>query len=206
MRLFSIILTLVVLGCSSSKEPPTNNEIKELALSTGEFVSSKAQKALSGQLMKAMSEGGPTHAVQFCNTAAFPILDTLNVDFQVKIRRTSLRERNPVDRPTKKENKILMDFEERSQNGEELSSTVSMIGEDEILFAKPIMLNNPICLNCHGNICTDIQEETYNLISELYPEDRAIDYEIGDIRGMWSITFQKEELVSYLGQHNGNQE
>jgi hypothetical protein len=32
----------------------------------------------------------------------------------------------------------------------------------------------------------------------LYPEDHATGHEMGDLRGMWSLTFDKQSLIQYL--------
>jgi cytochrome c len=64
-----------------------------------------------------------------------------------------------------------------------------------LLYTKPIVINNALCLNCHGEVGAAVTEETYALIREKYPNDNATGHQMGDLRGMWSITFSK---FSYL--------
>lgn len=201
MRFLVLTLILLFVGCGTPKESaqvPSNREITEQARILGDKISLAAQTALGGQLKKAMSDGGPANAVQFCNEAAYPILDTLNTPMNVSIRRASLRVRNMADTPTDPERKILKDYQGQIERKEELIPVVKVLPTDQLLYAKPIILNNALCLSCHGKVGAEINEETYNLISQLYPNDDAVDHEMGDLRGIWSITFGKEELVKYL--------
>ena len=59
-----------------------------------------------------------------------------------------------------------------------------------VAFYAPIKVQD-LCLNCHGQPGTDIKAADYDLIKKLYPEDEAVGYKSGDLRGMWSIRFEK---------------
>jgi hypothetical protein len=51
---------------------------------------------------------------------------------------------------------------------------------------RPIRLTNPRCLNCHGkpeNLAPEVKE----MLAHLYPEDKAVGYELGDLRGAFSV-------------------
>jgi hypothetical protein len=52
-----------------------------------------------------------------------------------------------------------------------------------------------MCLNCHGTPGKHIQDATLTKIQQLYPEDRAVNFKEGDLRGLWHIIFnvQKEK-------------
>jgi hypothetical protein len=49
----------------------------------------------------------------------------------------------------------------------------------------------PACLQCHGQPGTDINEATMAQIKNLYPEDHATGYKLGDVRGLWKVTFKE---------------
>jgi hypothetical protein len=56
-------------------------------------------------------------------------------------------------------------------------------------YVEPILVQ-PLCLTCHGDpLAPDIAAR----IDELYPEDRAVGYEIGDLRGVFWIEFPAED-------------
>jgi len=196
-RLFFLIVFLFI-SCSGNKQQykEVNNDkaIKDLALNEGNRISGLAQKALASQLKKAIGEGGVPYAIQFCNTAAYPILDSVSTNLNAKIKRAAIRARNQNDLPTPTEKEILEKYAQEMQNGQELTSKLTSLNEEELLFAKPIMINNAICLNCHGTKGKEVTEETTKLISELYPQDSAMGHKYGDLRGIWSIKFTKADL------------
>jgi uncharacterized protein (UPF0335 family) len=49
-----------------------------------------------------------------------------------------------------------------------------------------------MCLKCHGTTDKQMERETYSKIKELYPNDKAIGYDVNEVRGIWSISFDKE--------------
>ncbi|MEO1053991.1 MAG: DUF3365 domain-containing protein [Bacteroidota bacterium] len=202
MKFLLPLIVIITISCSerSKTEEISEEELTQIALEEGDRISTMAQKALGSQLKKAISEGGPVHAVRFCNTVAYPILDSLTTSMEVTIKRASLRTRNPKDAPNKVERKILAIYNNQIANQQTPKPVVEMLDGGRILYAKPIMLNNPLCLNCHGEVGTQISTDTHQLIEELYPEDNAIGHKLGDMRGIWSITFREGDLVENLSE------
>ena len=92
--------------------------------------------------------------MRFCNVASYPILDTLTTGLDAEFKRASLRLRNPQDAPTDTERKILEQYQSQLNSSEELLPVVEVLDEQQILNVKPIVMNNPLCLNCHGTVGT----------------------------------------------------
>ena len=201
-KILPLLSLIVLIACAERKKSKsiTDQQIQDAVMIEGNRISNAAQKALGGQLKKAMGEGGPRYAVRFCQTAAYPILDTLTTGLDVKIKRESLRLRNPKDAPDDTERKILEQYQKSLDGQAALQPVVAFPNENQILFAKPIVLNNPLCLNCHGSVGTEVSSETHALIKDLYPDDNAANHKIGDLRGIWSITFDRDKLITYLEQ------
>lgn len=200
MKQLITILTIFLLSSCASES--TQNDISDedvtaFAKKEGMKISDRAQQALGSQLMAAMEEGGPVYAVRFCNTAAWPILDTIASPYDITIKRVSQRWRNPADAPNQTESEILADYQQQTEAGK-APEPVMRVKDDHVVFTRPIVLNKPLCLNCHGEPGTQVAEETLQLLGTLYPEDKALGHQMNDLRGMWSITFVKPELISYL--------
>ena len=53
-----------------------------------------------------------------------------------------------------------------------------------------------MCLTCHGKPGETIPTNLAKKIEELYPDDKAINFEAGQPRGMWEITFNDIKLRS----------
>lgn len=206
-----LIVLLAFTGCMGSQESDniTAEQMDSVVIAEGNRIATLAQEALSGQLKKAIAEGGIPHAITFCNLSAYSIMDTLTTGRKATIKRASLRLRNPQDAPTQTEREILEEYRAVLDNNEELHPIVKDPDERHILYAQPIMMNNPLCLNCHGTVGEQVSQETYDLIQSLYPEDNAAGHALGDLRGIWSITFSQEDIKDSLKQQlesdsNGN--
>ena len=64
----------------------------------------------------------------------------------------------------------------------EFSETITKSdGSKEFHFAKPIVLQ-PMCVACHGGP-EQISPEVKSKLSELYPNDKAVNYQPGQLRG-----------------------
>lgn len=147
--------------------------------------------ALSSQLMQAVKAGGVPNAIEYCNLAAYPLTDSMAQAMQAHIRRTALRYRNPQNAPTEAERRILTAFQAQMENGETPKPVVEAQGPDSVSFYAPIVLMEA-CLKCHGEVGEQISPDDYALIQQKYPEDQAIGFATGDLRGAWSITFARQ--------------
>lgn len=186
-------LTLLVQACQSSTKESQETTLTNtdeitsdsLYLEQGKKIAGATFAALSSALQKALAEGGVQEALSYCNIAALPLTDSLSEVHQATIRRSSLQLRNPANTPSKEEMTMLETYQRMAKANQPLKPTVKRT-DAAIHFYAPIKIN-AFCLQCHGKVGKDISEEDYAFINKLYPEDRAIDYEDGHFRGIWSI-------------------
>ncbi|NQZ75198.1 MAG: DUF3365 domain-containing protein [Ekhidna sp.] len=200
MRLLALLITLFLLAAcskSSDKAEDISPEIEELVKSIGSNITSAAQQALGSNLMKQVSQNGSEAAVEFCNLAAYHILDTLNTGFSVKIKRAAIKARNEDDLPADYEKSIIEKYEKALSNNKPIEPIVQVLNSKEVLYAVPIKTKSNMCLKCHGSAANDIDKATLTKIKSLYPNDNATGHKVGDLRGIWSIRFDKQELVDY---------
>jgi hypothetical protein len=187
------LIVLVFSSCrnnASQEETGLSDEQRQAYLEKGREIAGATFVALSGQLQAAMKEGGVSNAAQYCNLAAYPLVDSLSKVHEALIRRTSMKVRNPKDAPDDQEKAILEAYAQKEAAGEELKPVIQEIDPHTIGFYAPIRVNE-FCLQCHGKVGETLSEENHAAIKELYPEDEAIGYSAGDLRGMWSIQFKK---------------
>ena len=168
---------------SSENTPSTVNYLDK-----GKQIAALSFATLSQRLQKAIQEGGIPNAIQYCNLAAHPITDSLSNAHQATIRRTSLKYRNASNQPTELEQTVLEEYAKNMEQGLPLQPILKQIGQQEKFFFAPILIQEP-CLNCHGKLSENIVESNYQLLKNLYPEDKAIGYNKGELRGIWSIQF-----------------
>lgn len=177
----------------------TEVEIIREAMIWGDSITLEAQNNLLSNLQKAISEHEFAGAIEFCNVNALPILRNSDSTYSVKVRRVSSKPRNPADLPDKEEFPLLDAYEYNAENKIKSSPNIQKIQNGEVLlYTKPILIANGMCLSCHGKPGKDIDSKTLAKLIELYPQDSAKGYAIGDLRGMWSVRIPKKEVVKRL--------
>jgi hypothetical protein len=198
MRVYSlgIFILTFVCGCqnvsSDQKAVLTESEKQEI-ISKGKIIAGQTFTALSTRLQEAIQEGGVENAVHLCNLEAYPITDSLSKKHEATIKRTTLKMRNMKNKASEAEKQILQDFKQNHDAGKDLIPIVKRNDDGTVGFYAPIKTSS-LCLKCHGTLGESMTEEDYKFISRYYPEDLAVDYQEGDLRGMWSITFQNDMI------------
>lgn len=143
------------------------------------------QKSLKSALMSAMSDGGTQQAVKVCNEQAPEIANEISLEQGMTLSRTSLKYRNPNNKPSKWQEKILEDFDIKNKNGTPLNK-LSFLGQENenIYYMKAIPMMG-MCASCHGDY---IEPELNKTIKSYYPKDKAVGFDVGDIRGAFVVT------------------
>ena len=176
----------------SACEPSLSEKEIKLYREQGDAIVKSASEKLSGALMSKMKEGGATEAIDFCHQSALPITKKMSAYHGVEIKRTSLKIRNPENLPNKEELKVLHYYEDKRLEGKELNPLVSMDPSGKPSYYAPILVENK-CLMCHGTPKQEVASAIDSILRVKYPEDLAIGYSEGELRGIWSISFPEIE-------------
>lgn len=142
---------------------------------------------LKAALMDRMVDEGPVSAVQVCSTVAQELVAAHAAE-GLSVRRVSVKFRNPADAPDDYERRALTDLENRQGAGalpQEISEVIDEDGARRLRYMRPIVVQE-ICLTCHGDP-DGIDPEVRRLLRERYPEDLAVGYREGDLRGAVSV-------------------
>ncbi len=140
------------------------------------------KEQLLGALVDSLREG-PGNAISVCRQKAPEIAAALSVG-GVRMGRTSHRLRNPRNGAEPWMEPLLAAYLEEPENG--LPRAV-WLDEATIGYVEPIYAKS-FCLSCHGpRVEPDLLEE----IRSLYPEDQAVDFRDGDLRGMFWVTMPR---------------
>ncbi|RHX85525.1 Tll0287-like domain-containing protein [Leptospira stimsonii] len=161
-----------------------NQEKKEILLKLiGDF-----QVDLQKNLQTAIQKQGVVAALEVCKTISPQKEEEIKQEFPaIRIRRVSEKPRNPNHKPEEWEARIFKEWAEAIQTGMP-PYTVILSEPSGIKILKPIVLENPTCLKCHGGP-KDIFPGVAKKIAELYPNDQATGYKLGDLRGAFSATW-----------------
>ncbi|WKV13172.1 DUF3365 domain-containing protein [Marivirga harenae] len=164
----------------------------------GDSISQKVGGVFMAKISEEYADGGFKAAAKFCSMNAYPLTDSLAKEYKVFLKRVSNKYRNPNNAPSEMEKGILEAYEYSIEQGDKLGSNVQFIRPgDTILYNNPIRIPSEFCLNCHGSQ-DQISEEVQAILKDEYPNDKATGYELGDLRGMWSLKFLKKEIVQSL--------
>ncbi|WP_299461375.1 DUF3365 domain-containing protein [uncultured Microscilla sp.] len=190
MRLYTAVLFVLTLLCACNNTTKEAQEGDEY-LTKGKEVIQHTLNKLSGELKQAMRQGGVRQAVPYCNANALPITQQIAQKYGAQVRRTSIRNRNAKNAPTAHEKLIIQQYAQQLTAGKKLKPMVSQLPNGNTMFNAPILLRAS-CLNCHGTVGQHITETDYQVIQSLYPNDKAIGYKVAELRGIWSVTFEKK--------------
>lgn len=140
---------------------------------------------LKPELKKALTEGGPAHAISVCSERAPAIAQQLREQTGWYIRRVSLKARNDkTATPDAWEASVLQQFDQRQAGGEaaaKMAYSETVDGKFRFMKAQGV---EGVCLTCHG---VTIKSEVEAALAEKYPNDAARGYSLGQIRGAFSL-------------------
>lgn len=184
---------LILNGCSgqNQKKELTDTEAR-LYSDKGKQIAKATFETLSGQLTQALARGGVVEAATYCNLKALPLVDSLSKVHRATIKRATIWARNPNDQANVEEEKIINEYLALKAGNKPLNPVVRRNEAGDIQFYMPIQIGTELCLNCHGSTDTDIKVGDYEIIKKLYPGDQATGHKMGDLRGIWSITFSQK--------------
>lgn len=149
-------------------------------------------KAFAGQMQSvlkpAMKKGGPVEAIEVCNLQAVPIANSVSAKSDWQVRRTALKVRNADNQPDAWELQVLEAFEQRKAAGEDIktmeySVQLASNGQSVYRYMKAIPTGE-LCLKCHGS---EINSAVSSSLKVHYPNDQAVGFNMGDIRGAFSL-------------------
>lgn len=144
---------------------------------------------LKSELSSAMLAAGPINGLEVCKLRAEPIAREVTGSSAWHVARTSSKVRNLNNTPEPWELNILQQFEKRLAEGEDINkleySGMQVVkGEMVFRYVKAIPTGG-VCLACHGR---NVDSAVSQKITELYPNDQATGFSLGDIRGVFSLS------------------
>jgi hypothetical protein len=180
------LLTITLAGCATSPSPDKVAGLTDDARKTAAGLI----QTLGGELKAAMTAGGPAQAIGVCKEKAPRIASEAAQKTGFQIKRVSLKNRNPKGVPDAWETEALADLEKRLAAGEkpEILDTYRVVNTPEgkiYRYAKALVMQ-PVCVNCHG-AAENISPEVKAKLATEYPDDKAVGYAPGMIRGVLSI-------------------
>lgn len=183
LALFTLSSALLVAAPEAKKESQIDEVIKQ-----GKESSMLLVKTLGKNMQEHMKKGGPMDALNFCANEAYALTQKVNKTLPagVSLKRVSTKYRSPANAPIDNEQTILESLESLQKLGVIMPEyIVEKIDDKTFKYYKPLLMENEACLKCHGNV-KDI--DLKRAIAERYPLDKAMGYEMNDLRGAVVVT------------------
>ena len=175
-----IVMSLLITNISHSDTIETN---KSEILNEAKGLLKETSKQYKNTLIQGLQHNNLIKALKYCNKEVKQLISKDN-EKGFAIKRVSLRPRNKNNYPNLYEKEILEKFNKLSLKDNkklvlEHSEIIKDKNNNKFVYVKAIRIKE-VCLNCHGsNINDDLKKE----IEKLYPDDKAINYKLNDIRG-----------------------
>lgn len=155
----------------------------------GPKIVAEAFAKLSAALGESIGKSGPAGALGVCSEKAPQIAREVAAAHGVTLRRATHKPRNPKNAADEAEKAALEAFLAAVKRKEAPKPQIIVNADGSRAFIAPIVLGNPLCLQCHGMPGKEIAPETLAAIEKLYPDDKATGFQLGDLRGLWRVNF-----------------
>jgi len=194
-RALPLLLGALLISCAH-QERALNRQTEEKVASIGQMAVKRLMGELKANLGMALKEGGFPKAVEFCAGKADQLTQKVNNELVVvKVSRVSDKFRNPKNRPDEIDAQVIEELKRKLKEGNlppYVIREVEINGKRYYIYYKPITVA-PFCLNCHGDP-RQMSPEVLRVIREKYPQDRALGYKPGELRGVFKVLIPEDEV------------
>lgn len=183
----AVLLCLPAMAADSPAEPDWIEQSRRLTQQLG--------GQLKGELGRAIGEGGPVAAINVCYLRAPEIAAELSQSSGARVGRTALRVRNPSNAPDPLERTVLEQFAADLGSGpvDRPIEAVFEIRRGDAVERRYMRAipTDALCLTCHGKA---LAPEVAAAIARDYPGDQATGFELGELRGAFSVAWPAAPL------------
>jgi cytochrome c553 len=187
----SLLASYAIAYADMPVNSPEQNMLGDARKLSAEFV-----QKLGGILKKQLESSGTESALSVCKDVAPAMSAQYSNDKRI-VKRVSLKPRNStIGVADEWEADQLKQFDMAAASGKPAAEIETHVITDEqdgrwFRYMKAIP-TQAMCLQCHGG-ADNIQPSVQNLLKQLYPNDLAVGYKVGEIRGAISVKEKFEQ-------------
>jgi hypothetical protein len=176
----------------------TQPQIIDATFKRGQLIADTLQQALIRQMQKAVAENTLVEAAKYCNLQALPPYARLQEEHTATIKRIRLKGQIEGLSLNEMEKQLLDAYQYNQENKLPLENNVQKSGTEQMLFTSPILVNNTVCLKCHGKVEEQLTTQDYQSLQATYKMEGLVDYSVNQPIAIWSILFEKKALIKSL--------
>jgi hypothetical protein len=179
----SAAMLLAASGCAPAPEA----ELADQAfIEQANMLADQYQATLKAELVTALTQAGPTGAIGVCHSAAPAIAQSLSEEHGVEVSRIARRNRNSSNAVPAELASLYNELESQPLMDGKPHVVSARIGNRQV-FMRAIPMQDQPCAVCHG---TNVAPEVKAQIDMLYPDDKAVGFAAGDLRGAFLVSSQ----------------
>jgi hypothetical protein len=163
------------------------NDLLRATRWAGDSLTATADTLLRRNLARELAAGGVARAAAFCQPETYHLVDSLAGVFKTTAHRVSERPRSPLNKG------VLL----AAEMSPDTTRTIKRLSQEVFFYQRPIVLNNALCLRCHGEVGKDISPADYAFIKQKFPQDQATGYKLGQPMGAWQLSLQRNGVAEF---------
>ena len=153
----------------------------------GDSLTATADTLLRRTLARELAAGGVAGALGYCRPETYFFVDSLANVMKATAQRVSVRPRNAAKQVSLSAESTRTDT----------TRTIRRESQEVFFYQRPVVLNNALCLRCHGEVGKDILPTDYVLIKQKFPQDQATGYRLGQPMGAWQVSLQRPGVAEF---------
>ena len=189
---YSLSALAIAMAAAPALAQDKNQDKNQELLQQARTVAMEIPPKLLAVLQTEIAKGGPEGAIGVCRDKAPAMAKAASEKSGWNISRVSLKNRNANAAPDAWEKAVLEDFDQRKAAGESPATLekgeIVTQGEVQTYRYMKALPTQSLCISCHGSP-EQFSPSLKTKLHELYPEDKAIGYSVGEIRG--AITLKR---------------
>lgn len=188
-------LSMLLCTAFSSANLHAADDVNTKYLEESRKTAQEFMQKLGGVLKQQLDTAGPESAIDVCRKVAPALAAEYSQNGRV-VKRVSLKPRNKtLGTPDAWETRMLQGFEQSLSEGNPISGMETSAATDGpdgrwFRYMKAIPTQT-MCLQCHGQPY-QIPDNVKALLAKNYPEDQAVGYSAGELRGAVSIKMKRD--------------
>ena len=189
MKKIILFATAIVLASTQLLSVEITSQQKATA------AAGRLQLEMRKRLIPSIQKNGLIGSMDICTKDAPALIADLEKTFNLTMKRTALRVRNPANNPDGTETVFLEKLAGMLKAGEQLPQEVTLFSETEsgkirtLRFYKPLFMQ-AVCVGCHGS-ADKIPSDVAKVLATRYPKDKGAGYKDGELRGIISVTVKE---------------